>query len=214
MACQRSQKNIKNKNVCRLMGRVNEKDIANAFENVSVPACREAIWQRLEEMLDAETGAGDLYGSSTFRTLFRNWHWAAVFLTVVVTLVLTTFSVRPFHPIPSRSFKQEYIRHLIDSLQLPSRRHVSTNSINNVHLPRTKLSQLPEVLTKKEDQMLDSIVISGIIATDSVVAEPPSIQFMKSERLRKSDSLTGRRVVRGVKGIADSSYKIIPQIKS
>lgn len=214
MACQRSQKDIKNKNVCRLIGMVSEKDVVNAFENVPVPACRDAIWQRLEEMLDAETESDNRHDGSRLQNWIRHWKGTALFLIGITMLVLMNFRSGQLLPIRSRSFQQEGIHHLIDSLRLSGRKHVSPNSINKGYSLGSSKAQISESLPGEPDQISDSCQIANEMLADSVIFEAPLTTKPNSENSKKLDSLTIGRKPRGVKGVADSSYRIIPQIKN
>jgi hypothetical protein len=185
-----------------------EQTIASKLEALPLPDMANAIWSRIETQLDMDMPADDGGGNEPGSPSGGNWSGRAglfVFIAAFVAIFLLYKNNKKTEPL----FQPEQTTQPAQAPSLPETR----NSIPNERSePETSL---PE--NRSADQINKSSEDSATnITTPPVLLPPDSVQqttVVPLPSLPIADTIQSKRKTRGVTGITDNDYRIVPAKK-
>lgn len=184
-----------------------EQQIASKLEQLPVPDMADAIWLRIKDQLDADmpTGGHTPPTPPSPRSTGRGkLGLLSVIIVSLVLIYLITPKKQKHSPARHRTPADTSSLFIAPTVpppgqQLPEKRKEPVRSLP-AQRHDTAASVLPTITTPLQQ---DSIVITPPVIPPVVI--PPAAAPVKK------DSLPPKKKPRGVQGISDSSYKIVPK---
>jgi hypothetical protein len=182
-----------------------EQTIAAKLETLPLPDMADAIWSRIETRLDADMPADDGGGNESGSPSGGGW-LGSIGLFVFIAAFVPIFLRYKNNKKPELLFQPQQTTRPVQAPPLPA----NTNSIKREERTKTEtpLSQTHSIndVNIKSADSISNIAMPPILLSDSVqqttIIPPPT--------LPTADTIQPPKKRRGVTGITDNDYRIVP----
>jgi hypothetical protein len=183
--------------------------IAAKLEQLPVPDMADAIWLRIKDQLDTDMPSGDHNPPPPApprggRTGWRRWSLLAA---VAVLFLIYTLNKQQHHQSPQQQIPGAVMR---DTTSIAPRSVIKQPPGEK---PKTGSSSTPvqqDSLPGNVPAPMQDNTVPVLPAADSITLPPPAPVINQAPPSKPKDSLPARKP-RGVQGIKESDYKIIPK---
>jgi len=182
-----------------------EQQIASKLEQLPVPDMADAIWMRIKDQLDADmpTGGHTPPPPPRPRSAGRGKGIFGIIVASIVLIYLITPKKQSHIPAPDRVPADSTSFFTPSTIQQPG----SQPAVKRKESIRSTPEQQHDTVSPVQPPMLPPVQQDSILLTPPVLS-PPVIPPMVPV---KTDTVPAKKKPRGVKGISDSDYKIVPK---
>lgn len=184
-----------------------EQQIASKLEQLPVPDMADAIWMRIKDQLDADMPTGGHTPPPPPpprpRSTGRGKGILSIIIASIVIIYLVTPKKQPHIPVPDRVPADSTSVFTPPATQQPGPHPAVKRKPSVPGMPE----QQQDTATPVQPPLLPSVQQDSIPVTPPLLS-PPVITPMAPV---KTDTVPAKKKPRGVKGISDSDYKIVPK---
>lgn len=185
-----------------------EKNIADQLNNLAVPDRENALWQRIDGMLN------DFPCSKDELKKQRIFSKKRIGVITAVIIILSLLMIKK---------KKDVLKH---EERIPANRQQQLRKDSTVFYPATineshsNIKPIFPIKPVKTDTLSAPIILPGNTVIDTLANDSSNrqtllqVNYPDSTGFSKKDSMTSFKKPKGVRGLSDSSYRIIPVKKN